>query len=141
MTSQTPTVGLLALSDTDLKLDEAEQDIRGRTLADPHGQEIGEIKDLLVDTQERQVRFMVVGVGGFFGLGEKNVMVPVDAIASIDDHMVHVKEDGESVAGGPDYNPNLLLDREYHRDVYDWYGYPGFWTAGYTYPMYWRRTI
>lgn len=141
MTSQTTTVGLMALSDSDLKLDEAAQDIRGRMLADAQGQEIGEIKDLLVDAQERQVRFMVVGMGGFFGLGEKNVMVPIDAITAIDDDTVKVKEDGESVAGGPDYNPDLLLDRDYHRDVYDWYGYPAFWTPGYTYPMYWRRPV
>ncbi len=141
MTSKMPTLGLIALRDSDLTLDDPAQDIRGRTLVDSSNTEIGEIKDLLIDADERKVRFMVVGVGGVFGVGEKDIMVPVDAITDIGDESVTVSENGEDVAGGPRYDPELLNDREYHRDVYDWYGYSAYWTAGYSSPTYWRRPM
>ncbi len=141
MTSQFRTLGLIALRDSDLTLDDPSQDIRGRTLVDSSNTEIGEIRDLLVDADERKVRFVVVGVGGVFGLGEKDIMVPVDVITDITDDSVKVSENGEDVVGGPRYDPQLLNDSEYHRDVYDWYGYSAYWTAGYTSPTQWRRPM
>ena len=141
MTSETPAIGLIALSDSDLVLDDPEQDIRGHSLRDESGRELGTIDDLLVDDRERKVRFMLVGVGGFLGVGEKTVIVPVDAIKSIDSDSVHVSESGEGVADAPGYDPNLLSDAEYQRDVYDWYGYAGYWSPGYVYPTYGPRRL
>lgn len=39
---------------------------------------IGDINDLIVDTTGK-ITYGVVGVGGFLGIGEKNVAVPYDA--------------------------------------------------------------
>ncbi|ACL56268.1 PRC-barrel domain-containing protein [Methylobacterium nodulans] len=41
---------------------------------------VGEIEDLLVDADGR-VRAVVIGVGGFLGIGEKKVAVPFDRLA------------------------------------------------------------
>ena len=41
---------------------------------DPSDNKIGEIVDVLVD-QEGRVNALIIGVGGFLGLGEKNVAV------------------------------------------------------------------
>ena len=141
MASQTPTIGLIALSDSDLVLDDLAQDVRGRTLRDESGRELGSIDDLLVDEHERKVRLMLVSVGGFLGVGEKTVIVPIDAISAIDDESVHVSESGEGVADAPTYDPKLLSNAEYQRDVYDWYGYAGYWSPGYVYPTYGPRRL
>ncbi len=40
---------------------------------------IGEVNDVLIGN-DGQVRAVVIGVGGFLGVGEKNVAVPLDAL-------------------------------------------------------------
>jgi sporulation protein YlmC with PRC-barrel domain len=46
---------------------------------DPGDNKIGEIKDVLVD-REGRVTALIVGVGGFLGMGEKDVAVPFNAV-------------------------------------------------------------
>ncbi len=41
---------------------------------------VGEIEDLLIDGSG-QIRAVVIGVGGFLGLGEKSVAVPFEEFA------------------------------------------------------------
>jgi sporulation protein YlmC with PRC-barrel domain len=48
---------------------------------DPSDNKIGDIKDVLID-KSGQVKALIVGVGGFVGVGEKDVAVPFDAIKS-----------------------------------------------------------
>src|SRR5438105_5996708 len=42
---------------------------------------IGDIKDVLID-KSGQIKALIVGVGGFVGMGEKDVAVPFDAVKS-----------------------------------------------------------
>jgi sporulation protein YlmC with PRC-barrel domain len=46
---------------------------------DPSDAKIGEISDVLVN-QDGQVSAFIVSVGGFLGMGEKNVAVPFSAV-------------------------------------------------------------
>src|SRR3954469_1961052 len=46
---------------------------------DPADNKIGEIMDVLVD-REGKVTALIVGVGGFLGMGEKDVAVPFNAV-------------------------------------------------------------
>jgi len=46
---------------------------------DPADNKIGEIMDVLVDREGKATAF-IVGVGGFLGMGEKDVAVPFDAV-------------------------------------------------------------
>jgi sporulation protein YlmC with PRC-barrel domain len=46
---------------------------------DPSDNKIGEIMDVLVDRQGKATA-LIVGVGGFLGMGEKDVAVPFDAV-------------------------------------------------------------
>jgi len=46
---------------------------------DPSDNKIGEIMDVLVD-KDGKVNALIVGVGGFLGLGEKDVAVPFKAV-------------------------------------------------------------
>src|SRR5438105_3551755 len=48
---------------------------------DPSDNKIGDIKDVLID-KSGQVKALIVGVGGFVVVGEKDVAVPFDAIKS-----------------------------------------------------------
>src|ERR1700761_1350908 len=48
---------------------------------DPQESKIGTVDDVLVD-KSGKVTGLVVGVGGFLGAGEKDVIVPFDAVTS-----------------------------------------------------------
>jgi sporulation protein YlmC with PRC-barrel domain len=48
-----------------------------KTVYNAAGQKIGDLKDVLID-RDGKVAAIIVGVGGFLGLGEKNVAVDYD---------------------------------------------------------------
>src|ERR1700730_13263281 len=50
-----------------------------QTVYDPTDAKIGEIMDVLVDRDGKTVA-LIVGVGGFLGMGEKDVAVPLNAV-------------------------------------------------------------
>lgn len=52
----------------------------GATIYGPDNASIGNINDVLVDN-DGKIRAVVIGVGGFLGVGEKDVAVPFDALS------------------------------------------------------------
>jgi sporulation protein YlmC with PRC-barrel domain len=130
------TATLERLSDTDLTVAQPSQDVRGRKVVDRAGEDLGEVDDLLIDGEEKRVRFLHVASGGFLGLGESKSMIPVDAISSIDEDKVHLDKTREDVAKAPPYDPELTIDAGYWNGVYGYYGYAPFWSPGYVYPGY-----
>jgi len=56
-------------------------DFIGTPVASKDGEQIGKISNLVFD-QDGQIEFAVIGVGGFLGIGEKEVAVPFDAVKS-----------------------------------------------------------
>jgi sporulation protein YlmC with PRC-barrel domain len=50
-----------------------------QSVYDPSDNKIGEIVDVLVD-REGKVTALMIGVGGFLGIGEKDVAVPFNAV-------------------------------------------------------------
>ncbi len=62
------------------------QDIRadkliGMHVRNPQGQDLGEIKDLVVDTQQGKVRYAVLSFGGFLDIGDKLFAYPLSAFS------------------------------------------------------------
>ena len=51
----------------------------GRTVENPQGNNLGEINNVIIN-EKGDVVAVVIGVGGFLGIGEKNVGVPFDAL-------------------------------------------------------------
>ncbi|PZF85409.1 PRC-barrel domain-containing protein [Jiangella anatolica] len=134
MTTDTPHT-LVHLADSGLAVT-AIDDVRGFEVVDVNGDEVGTVDDLVIDPEEKKVRFLQVGSGGFLGLGERKQLIPVDAISRIDDAKVHIAQERGHVAGAPTYDPDLVPAREYYEELYGYYGYAPFWASGYVYPPY-----
>lgn len=126
---------LVKLRDTDQMVATSEEDVRGRTVMDKDGEDIGTIDDLLIDDVENKVRFLEVASGGILGLGQSKSFIPIDAIIRVDDD-VHIGQTREHVAGAPAYDPELIGQGSYYEDIYSYYGNTPFWSAGYMYPGY-----
>jgi sporulation protein YlmC with PRC-barrel domain len=59
-----------------------------QSVYDPSNNKIGEIMDVLL-SQDGKVNALIIGVGGFLGMGEKDVAVPFDAVK-------HTVKDGKT---------------------------------------------
>jgi sporulation protein YlmC with PRC-barrel domain len=65
------------------------ESILGSNIKDPQGEEVGEVKQLMIDPQTGLVKYAVVSVGGLLGMGEKTIIVPWNTL--------EVARDGRSV--------------------------------------------
>jgi sporulation protein YlmC with PRC-barrel domain len=126
---------LQPMRDAHLTTRDRAEDIRSRKVLDAAGKDIGHIEALLIDEEEEKVRFLRVASGGFLGMGQSKVLIPVEAISQIDRDVVHLDQTRERIADAPKYDPELVDDR-YYEGLYGYYGYPPFWGAGYVYPPY-----
>ncbi|MGF1608882.1 MAG: PRC-barrel domain-containing protein [Kiloniellales bacterium] len=71
-----PIEGQIVLQEASSKL---ANDFLGQAVYSPDGETIGKIKDLIID-QNGTVEGVVLGVGGFLGIGEKAVAVQMDKL-------------------------------------------------------------
>jgi len=94
-------IGLARLGDSGFVPANPEDDLRGKDVYDPHGQRMGSVEDLYIDRQEREVRFLEVGAGGFLGIGERRFLVPVEAVTKVSEDRVIVEPDRTERAEGP----------------------------------------
>ncbi len=83
---------LLKLGETDLTIRSPLEDVRGRMVIDQSGDEIGHVDALLIDDQERKVRFLRIASGGILGVGEQRFLVPVDAVLGMDDNQLVIDQ-------------------------------------------------
>jgi sporulation protein YlmC with PRC-barrel domain len=134
---ESPTT-LLRLSDTQLRLADPAEDVRGRKVLNKDGEAIGEVNELIVDGREGHVRFLEVSSGDLLGLGRLRSLIPVGAITRISGEAVHVKQTRQRIGEAPAYDPDLIDEREgdegYYGHLYRHYGLPPHWEWGYAYP-------
>jgi hypothetical protein len=62
-------------------------EIIGQKVVNQQGEELGEVDDLVVDSNEQP--YAVVGVGGFLGIGERNVAIPASNLDFGADQVVY----------------------------------------------------
>ncbi len=118
---------LSKLSDSGQTVANPADDIRGRKVKDKNGKDLGKVDDLLIDDQERKIRFLRVEHGGFLGVGETKSFIPIDAITRITEEEVHINHSRDHVAKAPRYDPDLVDSRTYYTNIYGYYGYVPYW--------------
>lgn len=76
---------LQELSDSDFEIADGQPDIRGWDVKDAGGNRIGEVDDLIFDTQSRKVRYMKIDLeDNVLDLEPRDVLVPI-GLAQLDD--------------------------------------------------------
>ncbi len=98
--------------------------LTGTTVYDSEGEELGRVEDLYVDEQERKVRFLDVGAGGFLGLGERHFLIPIGAVSEIREGQIALNQSRDKVVNSPQFDPNVRLGHQRQRDTLDYYGFP-----------------
>ena len=80
--------------------------LMGAKVTNPAGEAISDINDVLLD-KDGKVAAIVIGVGGFLGMGERNAAVSFSALQlardSNDNPIVRVSATKEQLKGAPEW--------------------------------------
>ena len=106
--------------------------IAGTTVVNAQGENLGNIKELMIDTDSGRVAYAVLSFGGFLGLGDKYFAMPWEAfrINSEEEKFV-LNVDKERLQNAPGFDKDNWPTRATHKDyldsVYNHYGYTPYW--------------
>ena len=117
---------LVKLSGSDFHLEEARQDIRGFDVYDVNGDKIGTVGDFYIDREGHVTRFLDVKAGGFLGIGKRHFLIPVEEVTRNvgEEDRVTVNHQRDTVLDSPDFDPDVVPDLGFQRNVYGHYGRP-----------------
>ena len=83
-------------------------DYIGKTVYDQAGNNIGDVNDLII-SNDGQIQAVILGVGGFLGIGEKDVAVNTNAVQMVqdgDNKRLVVEATKEALNAAPTYDKN-----------------------------------
>ena len=102
--AQTPTTGVQAGSSATTTAPAASDawygrfsadDLIGKDIVNTKGDEVGEIEDIVVDPSSRSM-YAVVSVGGFLGIGDKDIALSFDQLKLGSDDAILMSEQSET---------------------------------------------
>lgn len=112
----------------------------GADVKNPQGENLGDIKDIVIDRASGRIVYAVVSFGGFLGLGEKLFAVPWSAFAQSttnrDNFVLAI--DKERLKNAPGFDSNnwpQMASRDWVSNLYTYYEVAPYWTAPTTSPM------
>jgi sporulation protein YlmC with PRC-barrel domain len=105
--------------------------IIGTDVVNPKGENLGDIKEVVIDPSSGKVAYAVVAFGGFLGMGEKLFAIPFSSFkydASRNDYILDMDKARLEAAPGfdADHWPSMS-DEKWNRDVYKYYGRSPYW--------------
>jgi sporulation protein YlmC with PRC-barrel domain len=105
--------------------------IIGTDVVNPKGDNLGDIKEVVIDPRSGKVAYAVVAFGGFLGMGEKLFAIPFSSFkydVAKNDYMLDVAKEQLQAAPGfdADHWPSMS-DEKWNRDVYKYYGRSPYW--------------
>jgi sporulation protein YlmC with PRC-barrel domain len=112
----------------------------GTDVENPQGENLGEIKDVVIDPETGQMAYAVLSFGGILGMGEKYFAIPWQALtpktpttkgAQYDQFVLNI--DKERLQNAPSFNKDNwpdMADRKWAQQVYSYYGVQPHWAHG-----------
>jgi sporulation protein YlmC with PRC-barrel domain len=97
----------------------------GKNVENPQGENLGEIKDLVIDVNNERVFYAILEFGGFLGLGEKLFAYPVRAFnqTSADTNKLVLNVDKDKLKAAPGFARDSWPDwLTYGKQVDQYYG-------------------
>jgi sporulation protein YlmC with PRC-barrel domain len=105
--------------------------LMGDKVVNPQGEQLGDIKELMIDPQTGHVGYAVLSFGGFLGMGDKLFAVPFSALelkADRKEFVLNVPKDKLKAAPGFDKNDwPKSADRQWGTEIHTFYGTTPYW--------------
>lgn len=101
--------------------------LSGDTVKNVQGENLGDVKDIMIDTEKGQVEYYVLSFGGFMGMGDKLFAVPPQAMnVDTEEECMVLNVDKELLETAPGFDkddwPNMA-EESFRNQVYGHYGY------------------
>ncbi|MHB8909824.1 MAG: PRC-barrel domain-containing protein [Syntrophales bacterium] len=108
--------------------------IIGSQVINRKGETLGKIENLVVDIDTGKIVYAVLGSGGFWGLGDKLVPIPWEALAALPSEGIFFlnkskEQMGKVTAFDKDNLPDMT-DLHWGEDIFKQYGVPGYVNRG-----------
>ena len=81
----------------------AKKQILGQTIFNDHGEKVGKVEDLIV-APDKKLSYAIIGAGGFAGLDEHKVAIPVDQFKAEQDKLILPGATKEAVKEMPEFH-------------------------------------
>jgi sporulation protein YlmC with PRC-barrel domain len=103
-------------------------EIIGTQVKDSQGEEVGKIDDLVFD-EEGRISFAVIGYGGFLGMGQNLVAVPVNSLSNAEEprHFV-LDATKEKIQAAPLFSKKTLDEPGWAEGIHRYFGQQPSWT-------------
>ena len=110
--------------------------ILGEKVVSPAGEQLGNIKDFMIDLDDGHISYVVLSFGGFLGLGDKLFAIPWEALMLDTEAQAFILDvDKDTLKNAPgfdkDHWPNASdYEAGWLMDIYEYYGYSPYWMPG-----------
>ena len=107
--------------------------IIGNKVVNAKGEQLGSIKELMIDLDDGQIAYVVLSFGGFLGLGDKLFAIPLEALTfDTEEHTVILDLNKEVLRNAPGFDKDHWPDNAQYEagwllDIYEYYGYSPYW--------------
>jgi len=105
----------------------------GNKILNPAGEQLGSIKELMIDPDDGFIIYAVLSFGGFLGLGDKLFAIPWEALTlDTENHAFILDVDKEALKNAPGFDKDHWPDNAQYNagwllDIYEYYGYSPYW--------------
>ena len=93
----------------------------------PTGDNLGDVKEVVIDPRTGKIAYAVVAFGGFLGMGEKLFAIPFNAFkydVKENEYVLDVSK--EKLQAAPGFDPDKwpsMAEEKWNRDAYKYYGH------------------
>lgn len=105
--------------------------LTGTDVRNPEGENLGHLKELMIDTDMGQISYAVLSFGGFLGLGDKLFALPWPAFqVDPENESLILDVDKETLESAPGFDKDDwpgTADQAFVIEVYEHYGYEPYW--------------
>ena len=103
----------------------------GTDVVSPKGENLGDVKEVVIDPRTGRVAYAVVAFGGFLGMGEKLFAIPFSAFSynvEKNEYVLDISKERLKAAPGfdADHWP-AMSEEKWNRDVYKYYERSPYW--------------
>jgi len=107
--------------------------LMGDKVKNAAGEDLGDIKEIMIDVNSGRIAYAVLSFGGFLGLGDKLFAIPWQALSlDTEKHAFVLSVGKETLKNAPGFDKDnwpksLEEDDTWLVEVYDYYGYGPYW--------------
>ena len=105
--------------------------LTGDEVKNSAGEDLGEIKAIMLDVPQGRIAYAVLSFGGFLGVGDKYFAIPWEALKlNADEECFVLDVDKEQLKNAPGFDKNhwpSMADLTWASDIHRYYGFDPYW--------------